>query len=191
MLADHVLGTAEPHDRLVLAAVLARRGDLVALKAKHAAKPAGQVRRAKPRLAAARTRGPLRGARFRPQPLRSRFRSSAMKKPSVPSRSGLVSRRRRSLRSGFAASAASTTLSFSLRARSCRSNRRASRQAAARRLPRRGSGAEGTQGARSSRGPFASARPGARRAFRGRSRAGPPGRDRNPDRRGLPRRRPP
>ena len=54
MLADHVLGTAEAHDRLVLAAVLARRCDLVALKAEHAAKPPREVGRAKPRLAATR-----------------------------------------------------------------------------------------------------------------------------------------
>ena len=59
MLADHVLGTAEPDDRLVLAAVLARRRDLVALEAEHAAKAPRQVGRAKPRLAAARAGGAL------------------------------------------------------------------------------------------------------------------------------------
>lgn len=56
MLAHHVLGTAEPDDRLVLAAVLAGRRDLVALEAEHAPKAPGQVGRAKPGLAAAGAR---------------------------------------------------------------------------------------------------------------------------------------
>ena len=100
MLADHVLGTAQADDRLMLAAVLARRGELVALQAEHAAKAPRQVRGAKPGLAAARARRALAS-------------SLAMKNPSVWSRSGLTASRFDSPRAGCADNAASTTASFS------------------------------------------------------------------------------
>src|SRR3954463_8359122 len=59
VLAEHVLGGAHADDRLVLAAVGALRDQLVAPQAVDAPVAAGELGRAKPRLAAARACGPL------------------------------------------------------------------------------------------------------------------------------------
>ena len=61
LLAAQVLVDAHPHDRLVGAAAGALRDELVALQAVDAAEPAGQLRRAQPRLAAARAGRPREG----------------------------------------------------------------------------------------------------------------------------------
>ena len=106
MLADHVRGTAHPHDCLVLAAVRALRDELVALEAEDAAEAAGKRCRPQPRLAAART------ARARKGLLGAHDADLcvAMKKPSVRSRSGRVSA---SVQSAAATPEDSTTARFS------------------------------------------------------------------------------
>jgi hypothetical protein len=89
MLAEHVLGRAHAHDRLMLAACRALRDEFVTPKAVDAAVATRQLRGPKPWLATARTCGTLQrrvaGGHYR----RS---SRAMKNPSVRSRSGLICR---------------------------------------------------------------------------------------------------
>ena len=60
MLAEHVLGGAHADDRLVLAAVRAVRDQLIAPQAVDAAKAAGQLSRAQPRLTATRANRALK-----------------------------------------------------------------------------------------------------------------------------------
>src|SRR5215218_8924264 len=89
VLAGHVLGRAHPCDRLVFAAVGALRDQLEAAQTVHAAEAARELRRAQPRLAAARAGGSLQHAvvvaMVRQGHPSSRFRR-AMKNPVVRSR---------------------------------------------------------------------------------------------------------